>query len=81
MKMPKAIDSVKGATQEQALALLNKDLARFNKAVDAMGFPEVSIEPIKATLRRYRELRKVADVRAQGSEVNPVINIQTIFGR
>ncbi len=81
MRVPRVIENVKGATQDEAMALINQDMARYNKALKSMGFEAITVEPIKATLRRYRDGRQVSDARPQGSEVNPVINILRIFGR
>lgn len=71
VKLNKTVAGIKGATKEEADRLFAQDAERFSSAIREMGFADAGVEPILATLRRFRQDNNVSDARRQGSEVSP----------
>ena len=75
VRLPTDPVGANGATVEQVMNLIQQDRARFAQAIREMNFPQVSVEPIFASLLIFKKDRGFADVREQAGEV------EAIFGR
>ncbi len=72
VKLAPKVKGVKGATREEFDDFFAKDIARFQTAIDEMGYPEVHEEPVRVTLTAFKEDRGIEDKRAQGGEIEGV---------
>ena len=70
INIPKNPAGTNGISMADMTNFMNQDRARFAGAIKEMGFTTVTDEPIFATLSIFRNDRKVADKRSQGSEVS-----------
>jgi hypothetical protein len=71
VKINQTVAGIKGASKEEADRLFAQDTQRFAAAIREMGFEDQGVEPIKATIHRFRTDSNVSDARRQGSEVSP----------
>ena len=71
VKINPTVAGIKGAAKEEADRLFAQDAQRFAAAIREMGFEDQGVEPVKATIQRYRTDNNVSDARRQGSEVSP----------
>ena len=72
VNIPKTPAGTNGISLADMTTLINQDRARFGGAIKEMGYDTKIDEPIFATLNIFRSDRKVADKRAQGSEVSGI---------
>jgi hypothetical protein len=71
VKINETVSGIKGAAKEEADRLYAQDAQRFASAIREMGFEDQGVEPVKATIQRFRTDNNVTDARRQGSEVSP----------
>jgi len=72
VNIPKTPAGTNGISMVDMTNLMNQDRARFAGAIKEMGFTTVTDEPIFATLSIFRNDRKIADKRSQGSEISGI---------